>query len=155
MKVMKEKLSLSDYYRYSVACAVIYCIPVFFFFINEKFSSVWLIYLGSVLFGFAVLISDVMVTKKLNTTSKFAAIIAAGAKIIFSSIIIACIIVALLAFIFRRHALQQKPANFDSLYLLLPLSAIVINFIAAAFCVHIGAFSLYKYETNAKGEDIT
>jgi hypothetical protein len=152
---MKQKLLFSDYYKYSVICAVVYCIPAFFFFTNEKFSRTWLLYLGSAMFAFAVLISDVLVSKKLESISRFRAIIAAGIKLIFSSIPIICVIVAVLAFIFRHDILKQRPANFDSLYLLLPLSAILVNAMAAAFCVHVGAFSMYKYPKNAKGEDIT
>jgi len=152
---MKEKLVFSDYYKYSIITAVVYCVPVLFFFMNEKFSNAWLLYLGSVLFAFSVLVSDVLVSKKLKGLSRFRAMIAAGAKINFSSIIIAFIIVAVLAFIFRNNMFRQRPANFDSLYLLLPLSVIIVNAMAAAFCVHVGAFSLYKYRKNAKGEDIT
>ncbi|HEY6978420.1 MAG TPA: hypothetical protein VH396_19110, partial [Chitinophagaceae bacterium] len=149
------KLSFSDYYKYSIACAVAYCIPVFFFFRNEKFGSIWLLYFGSALFAFAVLISDVLVSRKLKNISRFSAMIKAGGKIIISSIIMVCLIVAFLAFAFRNHILMQKPANFNSIYLLLPLSAILINLMAAAFCVHVGAFSMYKYPKNEKGEDIT
>jgi hypothetical protein len=152
---MNEKLSFSDYYKYSIACAVAYCIPAFFFFLNEKFSNTWLLYLGSALFAFTVLISDILVSKKLKNISRFRGMIAAGIKIIISSIIIICLIVALLAFIFRDHILKQTPVNFNSLYLLLPLSAILVNVMAAAFCVHVGAFSLFKYPKNAKGEDLT
>ena len=152
---MKEKLVFSDYYKYSIITAAVYCVPVLFFFMNEKFSNAWLLYLGSVLFAFSVLVSDVLVSKKLKGLSRFRAMIAAGAKITFSSIIIAFIVVAVLAFIFRNNMFRQRPANFDSLYLLLPLSVILVNAMAAAFCVHVGAFSLYKYRKNAKGEDIT
>ena len=152
---MKEKLVFSDYYKYSIITAVVYCVPIFFFFMNEKFSNAWLLYLGSVLFAFSVLVSDVLVSKKLKGLSRFRAMLAAGMKITFSSIIIAFIIVAVLAFIFRNNMFRQRPANFDSLYLLLPLSVILVNAMAAAFCVHVGAFSLYKYRINAKEEDIT
>lgn len=152
---MKEELSFSDYYKYCIACAVVYCIPVFFFFINEKFQNTWLLYLGSVLFAFAVLISDVVVSKKLKNVSKLSTMFTTGLKIIFRSIIIVCVIVALLAFIFRNNIFKQRPANFDSLYLLLPLSAILVNAMAAVFCVHVGAFSLFNWPKNAQGEDIT
>lgn len=152
---MKEKLLFSDYYKYSILCAMLYCIPAFFFFTHENFPNIWLLYLGNALFAFAVLISDILVSKKLKDISSFRAMITAGIKITISSIVIVCLIVALLAFIFRDHIFKQRPANFNSLYLLLPLSAILVNLMAAAFCVHIGAFSLYRYPKNAKGEDIT
>src|SRR5689334_18332806 len=106
---MKEELSFSDYYKYCIACAIVYCIPVFFFFLDEKFQNTWLLYLGSALFAFTVLISDVVVSKKLKNVSRLKAMIIAGFKIIFRSIIIACIIVALLAFIFRNNIYKQRP----------------------------------------------
>jgi hypothetical protein len=99
----------------------------FLFFTNEKFQNTWLLYLGSVLFAFAVLISDVVVSKKLKNVSKLSTMFTTGLKIIFRSIIIVCVIVALLAFIFRNNIFKQRPANFDSLYLLLPLSAILVK----------------------------
>src|SRR5690242_12236137 len=107
---MKEKLLFSDYYKYSIPCAVAYCTPAFFFFINEKFQNTWLLYLGSALFAFAVLVSDVFVSKQLKDMSRFRAMIGAGIKITVSSIIIICLVVALLAFIFRDHIFRQKPA---------------------------------------------
>jgi len=152
---MKDKLSFSDYYKYCIACALVYCIPVFFFFINEKFSNAWLLYLGTVLFAFAVLVSDVVVSKKLKNISGISAMFNTGFKIMFRSIPIICIIIAVLAFIFRHNVFQQRPTNFDSLYLLLPLSAILANAMAATFCIHVGAFSLFNWPKNAKGEDIT
>ena len=77
---MKEELSFSDYYKYCIACAVVYCIPVFFFFTNEKFQNTWLLYLGSVLFAFAVLISDVVVSKKTEKRFKAQYNVYNGAK---------------------------------------------------------------------------
>jgi hypothetical protein len=152
---MEEKFFFSYYYRYSILCAVAYCVPVLFFFKNERFSEMWLLYLGNICFGILLLISGIFVNNKLHQSASLKAMITSGLKVIASSIILMCIITAILAFIFRHNILLQAPVNYNGLYYTLPVNVIVVNFLLGTLCVSIGAFSIKTNQRNEKGEEIT
>jgi len=152
---MEEKFFFSYYYRYSVLCAVAYCIPVLFFLKSDRFTDLWLLYLGNISFGILLLISGIFVNNKLHDTASLKAMMTAGIKVIVSSIIIMCVIVAILALIFRDSILKQAPVNYNGLYYTLPVDVIIVNFLLGTLCVSIGAFSIKTNQRNEKGEEIT
>jgi hypothetical protein len=152
---MEEKFLFSYYYKYSIACCLAYCVPVFIFFKNETFSGLWLLYLGNMCFGCLLLVSGLFVNKTLHNNASLRSLIIPGVKVIVSSIIIICVAVALMAFIFRSRVMLQAPTNYNGLYSALALNAIIVNFLLGMLLVFIGAITIKTNQRNAKGEEIT
>ena len=152
---MQEKFLFSYYYRYSIICAIAYCVPVFFFFKNEKFSEFWLLYLGNMCFGCLLLISGIFVNKTLHSSASLRSLIVPGIKVIVSSIIIIVLIVAILAVIFRKTVMQQAPTNYNGMYYEMALNVIIVNFLLGVIAVFLGAVAIKTNQRNEKGEEIT
>jgi len=152
---MQEKFLLSYYIRYSIACALAYCIPVYIFFKHEEFSQFWLLYLGNSLYACLMLISGLFVNKKLHNSASLRALIVPGIKVIFSSIIIVCLLVGILAVIFRHNIVQQAPTNYNGLFYALSVNAVLVNFIVGMLLIFIGAVTIKRNQRNEKGEEIT
>ncbi|HTS44532.1 MAG TPA: hypothetical protein VMH01_09060 [Puia sp.] len=152
---MKEDLTFHNYYKYIIICSLAYCIPVFWFFENERFRNAWLFYLGSFLFEAAVLLSAVLVSKKYGSDNRPRTLLNSGFKIMLFSIILNCVVVLGLGLIFKNNVLVRSPVNIGGLHMFLAVSATLINFFAAAFGVFLGYVTFREYEKNEKGEDVT
>jgi hypothetical protein len=155
---MKEKFLFSYYYKFSLLCAVAYCVPVCFFLANETYTNLWVLYLGNVLYVMFILVSGIFVTKKLNDSPSFNIMITSGAKVIFSSILIICIFLAIILLIDKYSfggVVKAAPDKTDSLYYMLPLDAILANCLIGFFGVVLGASAIRQNQKNARGQDIT
>lgn len=155
---MQEKFLFSYYYRYSLLCALAYCIPVIFYLMNDTFTNSWVLYIGNTAYILLLIISGYFVNKKLNDYASLRSMITAGAKVIFSSILIICILTAILAFAIRGNSsavVKSAPDRTDNLYYMLPLNAIFVNFLMGFFAVIIGAVTIKKNQKNASGQELT
>ncbi|HWB25233.1 MAG TPA: hypothetical protein VG738_07125 [Chitinophagaceae bacterium] len=152
---MLEKRLHPYYYQYSIACAVAYLIPVFFFFGNEKFSEFWLLYVGNSLFGLLLLISGVIVNKKLHSVASLRSLIMPGIRVIITSILMICAVLIILGLIFKNKVVQQAPANYDGLFLGFAMNAVIVNFLLGTFTVVMGAVTIKTNQRDEKGEEIT
>ena len=137
---MKEKYLFSYYIKYSIVCAVAYCIPVFFFFRTDTFSGAWLLYLGNTFYITLLLISGLFVNKKLNDYASLRSMIMAGVKVIVSSILIICVITTIMLLAYNRNStVPLAPDKTDSLIYMLLMDAVFVNFIIGMMGVCIGA----------------
>lgn len=152
---MQEIHLSSYYYKYSIACALAYSVPVLFFFKNETFSQLWLLYLGNGCYGLLLLLSGIFVNKTLHSSASLKALIVPGIKVIVSSIIIICVIVATIALAFKNSTIQRAPTNYNGLYYDLAVNVVIVNFLLGMFTVFVGAIAIKTNQRNAKGEEIT
>lgn len=152
---MDEKRLLPFYNRYSAACALAYIIPIFFFFQNEKFAQLWLLYAGNCCYGLLLLISGIFVNKKLHSGASLRSLIIPGLKVIASSIVIICIVLTILGLVFKNKVVQNAPTNYNGLFFGLATNAIIVNFLLGSLTVFLGAVTIKTNQRNEKGEEIT
>lgn len=152
---MQERRLLPYYFKYSIACAIAYIIPVYFFFKHETFSELWLLYVGNCCFGLLLLISGIFVNKKLHSAASLRSLIIPGIKVIAASIILICVLLGVLAFTFKNHVMQQAPTNYNGLFFSIAVNAAIVNFLLGSLTVFLGAISIKTNQRNEKGEEIT
>ncbi len=155
---MQEKFLFSYYYKYSLLCALAYCIPVFFYLENDSFTNSWVLYIGNTAYILLLLVSGYFVNKKLNDYASLRSMIIAGVKVIFSSILLICVLTTILAFAIRGNSsavVKSAPDTTDNLYYMLPLNAVLVNLLMGSFAVVVGAFTLKQNQKNARGQEIT
>lgn len=152
---MDERRFVPFYSKYTIICSLAYIIPVYVFFKNEKFSELWLLYLGNSCFGCLLLVSGVFVNKKLHSSASLRSLLLPGLRVITSSIITICVLLGILGLSFRRDIVQQAPTNYNGLFIGLAINAIVVNFLLGTFAVFLGAVTIKTNQRNEKGEEIT
>jgi hypothetical protein len=155
---MKEKFFFSYYYKYSLLCALAYCVPVCFFLDKETYSNLWVLYLGNICYVILLLISGIFVNKKLNDYASIKAMLTAGSKVIFSSIAMICVILLILFLVVKSSfggVVKLAPDVTDNLYYMIPLDATLVNLFIGFFGVGIGAVAVKQIQKNAKGQEIT
>ena len=152
---MQEERLYPFYNKYSIVCALAYTIPVYFFFRHEKFSELWLLYLGNCCFGVLLLLSGIFVNKKLHSEASLRSLIIPGLKVIAGSIFLICILMAALALVFKNNIMQQAPTNYNGLFFSLAVNAVIVNFLLGTLAVFLGAISIKTNQRNEKGEEIT
>ncbi|MFL9484914.1 hypothetical protein ACI6Q2_19170 [Chitinophagaceae bacterium LWZ2-11] len=152
---MKEEIPHSYYNKFSILCAIGYIIPIIFFFLNEKFTEFWLLYISNTIFASILIICGIWVNGKFKDHSRLGDLIVPGIRVVIRSIILICILLAIVSWSFGGSVARQidhKPAD---LYIILAMNAIVVNFLIGCFSVFLGGVAILKYKQNAKGEDIT
>jgi len=152
---MQEERLYPFYNKYSIVCAIAYTIPVYFFFKHERFSELWLLYLGNCCFGVLLLVAGIFVNKKLHSEASLRSLIIPGIKVIGGGILLICILVGILGLVFKNNIVQQAPAAYDGLVFGLATNAIIVNFLLGMFTVLIGAVTIKTNQRNEKGEEIT
>jgi hypothetical protein len=152
---MQEARLFPFYSKYTIICALAYIIPVFFFFKQEKFSELWLLYLGNSCYGCLLLLCGLFVNKKLHSAASLRSLIMPGLKVIASSITVICVLLAILALSFKSNHLQQAPTNYNGMFVSLALNAVIVNFLLGTLAVFLGAISIKTNQRNEKGEEIT
>lgn len=152
---MQEERLFPFYSKYTVVCALAYIIPVFFFFKQQAFSQLWLLYLGNSCYGCLLLVCGIFVNKKLHSAASLRSLIMPGIKVIASSITLICVLLAILALSFKSHTLQQAPTNYNGLFISLAINAVIVNFLLGTLAVFLGAITIKTNQRNEKGEEIT
>ncbi|UAY52857.1 hypothetical protein [Ferruginibacter albus] len=129
---------LFSHVKPSLICSIAYCLPVFFLFRNDTYSNVWLLYLGNICFAILLLACTIFLKNKKEGLPTIQSIMSLAIKIEIGSILISCLIILLLGFIYKDgNILKHQPANVLGLYYMLPLSTILINFVIGIFGVYI------------------
>ena len=114
---MQEKRLFPYYYKYSIACAIAYIIPVYFFFKHETFSELWLLYVGNCCFGLLLLISGIFVNRKLHSAASLRSLIMPGIKVIAVSIILICVLLGVLALTFKTMLCSRRQPTITDYFL--------------------------------------
>ena len=152
---MQERRLFPFYSKYTIVCALAYIIPVFFFFKQEKFAALWLLYLGNSCYGCLLLVCGLFVNKKLHSAASLRALIMPGLKVVVSSITLICVLLAILALSFKTTVIQQAPTNYNGLFISLSINAVIVNFLLGTLAVFLGAITIKTNQRNEKGEEIT
>ena len=152
---MQEKRLFPFYSKYTLVCALAYIIPVFFFFRQEKFSELWLLYLGNSCYGCLLLVCGIFVNKKLHSAASLRSLVVPGIKVIVSSITVICALLVILALSFKTTTVQQAPTNYNGLFVSLAINAVIVNFLLGTLAVFLGAITIKTNQRNEKGEEIT
>lgn len=152
---MKEQKLFPFYSKYTIVCALAYVIPVFFLFKHQAFTQLWLLYLGNSCYGCLLLVCGIFVNKRLHSAASLRSLIMPGIKVIASSITLICLLVAILALIFKSQTTQQAPANYNGLFTSLAINAVIVNFLLGTMTVFLGAITIKTNQRNEKGEEIT
>lgn len=152
---MQEKKLHKHYYEYSIACTVAYIIPVFIFFLHEQYTRLWLLYIGNSAFALLLIVSGIIVNKKLHSNASLRSLISPGLRVTTIAIIMICILLVILGLIFSNKIVQQAPTNYNGLFLALVTNAVLVNYFIGSFTVVIGAVTIKTNQRNEKGEEIT
>lgn len=152
---MQQRRLFPFYSKYTIACALAYIIPVFFFFKQQKFTELWLLYLGNSCYGCLLLVCGLFVNKKLHSAASLRALFMPGVKVVASSITLICVLLVILGLSFKSNTLQQAPANYNGLFTSLAINAVIVNFLLGTFAVFLGAVTIKTNQRNEKGEEIT
>ncbi len=159
---------LSTYVVYSWVSAAVYSIPMICFFRLANYTESWILYIGNALFIVCVAISIISYNKKLGGNTRLTELVVAGHTITLIAIVISCLIILLLLFIYvpnifdslpAEKILKQAPANMgagktDGLVFALFVNATMVNFIAGSFAsivTSVSAKGNQKSETGTTG----
>ncbi len=152
---MTIKENFSHFYKYAIAPAFLYAIPVLFFIREDIYNDTWLLYLGNGIFLVCMFILGAIYNSKKNTNIS---ITYNGWVITIIGIIFSCILIILLLILFdpsafninlNSGALQHTPAAMShrtsfGLFFVLFASAIIGNLCAGTFATLIAKGALAK-----------
>jgi uncharacterized membrane protein HdeD (DUF308 family) len=88
---MFKKYKLTDYIKYSVISALLFCITVVIFIKSEKYSATWWLYVGNVLFMLGVIYFIFSFNKKKREDASTSSMIIGGHIVTVLGIILSCI----------------------------------------------------------------
>src|SRR5215207_7734061 len=117
---MFRKIDWKSTLTAAAIAAVLFCIPAFFYIQKAVFAQSWLLFLGSVLFFFAMAMHTVAENKKRGGNESTVALVFEAHVTTICGIIIACIICFILLMIMvpgflsfgsTSHALTGEPPN--------------------------------------------
>lgn len=101
---------LLKYLPYSVAAAILYCIPAVIYLRSDAFAASYLLYIGNMLFGLCIAVFIWFYNKRRKENANAGIMIFAGHITAVIGIIIACIICILLLLVFAPDVFHSKPA---------------------------------------------
>ncbi len=162
--MIKKEGFLSFAFTYAAICAIVYAIPVMFFFNNPDFSNMWLLYLGSALFLMVMMFAIIKLNKKYGENVKTNSLVLSGHIITLMGVGLTLLIMLLLILInmpevFSSAPVQDpivdnKPANTNTPLFMLMLSAIVGNFSAGSFPSIIIPYATKRNQKTERGTQV-
>lgn len=162
-----NKQQLLTFLGFGLLAAFMYCIPLFFFIKSDQFESIWLLYLGNILFGLAVALFMLFHIQKRKNGSSTISMLTAGILVSLAGIILSAIVAILLLMVLVPHfgetaAQQTLPAdkqvqeiahNKSNLTLTVYMDLIIANIAAGAFASVIFAY-VAKYNQTKDEESV-
>ncbi len=162
-----KKQQLLSFPAFGLLAAFMYCIPLYFFIQIDQFESIWLLYLGNILFGLAVALFMLFHIQKQKNGGSTISMISAGLMVNLVGIILSAVIAILLLMILVPHfggtATQQTlPAeklvqeidhNKSNLTLTIYMDLIIGNIAAGSFASVIFAYAA-KYNQTKDEESV-
>jgi len=152
---MKDGVTPAGKTRYILICSAAYCLPVAILFALGRFSGLFWLYIGNMIFLFLMMFFVAISNWQTGAATDVLGMISSGMKMALKSIVLSCLICATLVFVFREKWLAQTPANTSGFVNMLFLNAIVVNLFAAAFGVLMGAMAAGRNKRNSRGREIT
>ena len=153
---------IREYLSYGLLAAIAYIIPVWIFFFNADYNRIGIIFLGSILFMFSIMMYVIRLSNRrpeyksswmMIIASHFAILAGIGFSIWFTTILCFIYIPGFLSGN-SRDILGDAPAGLNyknwSLITLLYLCATVENFGAAGFMAILGPYVFKRNQTKDK-----
>jgi hypothetical protein len=154
---MNEDVTISEYLKTGIACAIAYCIPGLFFFRTHTLVDSWILYIGNITFIIVLSVGTYFVHKRLHDETKMGKMIAVGMKLTIVSALFTMPFIIALYYFFSSNKIPVNPANVNasSMLNILFLSAIVVNIFIGFIAVILVAIIYNQIPKNVKGEEIT
>ncbi len=162
--MIKKEGFLSFAFTHAAICAIVYIIPVIFFFQNADYSSMWLLYLGNALFLMVMMYAVVALNKKFGENVKTNSLVLSGHIITLMGIGIALLLMLLLTFVYMPEIyssapvndpiVDHRPANASKPLFMLMLSAFVGNFSAGSFPSIIIPYATKRNQKTERGNEV-
>jgi hypothetical protein len=161
---MNKPFIIKPYLFYGLLGAVVYCIPVVVFLSDPEFRHAWLLYLGNLLFIFAIVAFLFQFNKKRSENAGTLAMLAAGHIATVAGVVISCLL-AFLLLVFMvpgylepgttEKVLTGQPANtvYDKtrgLSFMVFATAIIGNVSAGSFVSIIFPFAMKADQTRER-----
>jgi hypothetical protein len=161
---MNKPFNLKPYLLFSILGAVVYSIPVIIFLSNPQFTQGWLLYLGNLLFLFAIAGFLFNFNKKRSENASTLAMLAAGEITTVMGMVISCVLAFILLAIMvpgyltpgiPDKVLTGEPANTvldktRGLSFMIFSTAIVGNIAVGSFVSAIFPFALKADQTRER-----
>lgn len=113
--MFKKNGYVALYFKYSLACAILFCIPMFIFLNDQTYTQTWLLYLGNGLFLCGVFVFMVFFNNRKNENASTQTMMAAGHVVTIMGIIISLIVAFIGVLIFVPSAFGMGNSNNDLL----------------------------------------
>jgi hypothetical protein len=157
-----NKKHLLEYLFYGSASAIAYVIPVWIFFFYLDYNQIWIIFLGTFFFMFAIMSFVIKLSKRRPEYKSSWMMILAAHGTVLVGIALSVIFTTILCLIYipgflsssNTNVLDDAPAGINnqntSLITLLYLCATVANFGAGGFIAVLGPYVFKKNQTKDK-----
>lgn len=152
---MNDDVTISEYIKTGVACAIAYCIPGLFFFRTHTLVDSWILYIGNILFIIALSIATFIIHKRLHDETKMGKMIAIGMKLTIVSALFNSPLILAMYYWFRYNTNVVSINNKYGMLYELMLSAVVVNILLGFIAVILVAIIYNQIPKNVKGEDVT
>lgn len=163
---MFKKYKLTDYLKYSIISAVMFCITVGIFLSSQKYSSTWWLYVGNALFMLGVIVFIFSFNRKKAENASTSSTIMGGHIITVMGIIISCIVSYLLIMFFvpgifgsgeTHTTVANAPAQLDTgktdgLVFMVFMNAIIGNMATGSFASIILPYTVKRDQTEEPAE---
>jgi hypothetical protein len=111
--MFKKNGIVALYFKYSLACAILFCIPMFIFLSDQTYTKTWLLYLGNALFLVGVFVFMVFFNNRKNENASTQTMMVAGHTVTIMGMIIAFIIAFIAALVLVPSAFGMGASNND------------------------------------------
>ncbi len=162
-----KRVKLLSHPGYSILAGGQYCILLLIFIISDRFESIWLLYLGNVLFGIAIALFMLHHSKNRTESASTTGMIAAGTQVTIAGVILSAAIALLMLLIFAPQHFGNSGANARGQYLVQDLNQsngnlsltvfmnlIIGNIAAGSFAAVIFAYAAKPDQTSDQPAEI-
>lgn len=144
---MNKPFNPKPYLVYGLLGAIVYCIPVAVFLSDPGFRNAWLLYLGNLLFLFAIVAFLFRFNKKRSENASSLVMLAAGHIATAAGIIISCILAFLLLVILVHGADDVLSDKTRGINFMVFATAIIGNLSTGSFVSIVFPFALKADQT--------
>lgn len=165
---MFKKEYLSSYLIYGMLSAILFCVPMIIFLSAAKYSAVWWLYVGNVLFLLSIIFFMIRFNKKKGEDASTQTMIAAGHITTVTGIIISIIVAIISLFIFvpdlfnsdaADRVLQNAPAGTGTgkthgMIFMLFMNAVIGNLVAGSVPSIILSYTAKRDQTKDRKSEV-
>ena len=165
---MFKKEYVSSYIRYGLLAAIVFCVPMVIFLSSSKFSNIWWLYVGNVLFLLSIVFFMLSFNKKKGEDTSTQTMVAAGHITTITGIIISLIVAIIALFIFvpdlfnagqSNTVLEDAPSQTGTgkthgMIFILFMNTIIANLVAGSVPSIILSYTAKRDQTKDKKSEV-